>query len=118
MLATPGHFEVDHSWYEASKFCCFEESGTVPCNACPKWEGHPKVSCCRVDGRRVIRAGCVRRSADKSRECIRAGRIGQSLRISSQSRCSVISLLTEPHEIFASSTNHLDLTEEKSISVQ
>jgi hypothetical protein len=39
MLATPGRVEVDDSWYEASNFCCFEESGTVPCNARPKREG-------------------------------------------------------------------------------
>jgi hypothetical protein len=39
MLATPGHVEVADSWYEASNFCCFEESGTVPCNARPKREG-------------------------------------------------------------------------------
>lgn len=41
-LATPGHFEVEDSWYEASSFCCFEESGTVPCNARPKREGRPR----------------------------------------------------------------------------
>jgi hypothetical protein len=40
MLATRGHVEVDDSWYEASNFCCFEESGTMPCNARPKREGH------------------------------------------------------------------------------
>jgi hypothetical protein len=43
MLATRGHFEVEDScWYEASNFCCFEESGTVPCNARPKREGRPR----------------------------------------------------------------------------
>jgi hypothetical protein len=40
MLAAPGRVEVDDSWYDASNFCCFEESGTMPCNACPKREGH------------------------------------------------------------------------------
>jgi hypothetical protein len=42
MLAAPGHVEVEDSWYEASNFYCFEESGTVPCNARPKREGHPR----------------------------------------------------------------------------
>jgi hypothetical protein len=44
MLATPGHVEFDDSWYGASNFCCFEESGTMPCNARPKREGHPRIA--------------------------------------------------------------------------
>jgi len=59
----------------------------MPCNVRPKREGRTRraagtgLSGYRFDGRRSIRAGCVRRLADIPRKHIRAGLNGQMCRL-------------------------------------